>query len=294
MAIRPLPYEQLSALLAVVEQGSFQAAGRELRITQSAVSQRVSQLEELLGEPLLVRSNPPGLTAAGEELAAHTRRVMALEEELLSRRSSKQLRARLGINADSLATWFMPALAQFWQKRRVMVELDVENEDYTFSRMREGIVTACVSSRKVPLPGCEAEKLGTMRYVCCSSRDFYKTHFSGGLTKEKLLLAPAVLFNNKDSVHQRFLERTFKLRSAKYPKHVVPSSQGFLAVILEGMAYGLVPELQASEYLKSKRLKNIVPEKFVNVDLYYHYPRFETDWEHDLRRTIVEAAADML
>ena len=292
--LRPLPYEQLNALLAVIEGGSFQAAGRELNVTQSAVSQRISQLEDQLGEPLLVRTSPPTLTPAGEELIAHTRRVLALEAELLARRSNKQLRARLGINADSLATWFLPALAQFWQKSRVLVELDVENEDYTFKRMREGVVTACVSSRKAPLPGCEAQKLGTMNYVCCATSDFCKTYFPGGMTKANLLRAPAVLFNSKDSVHQRFLESNFKLRATSYPKHFVPSSQGFLYAVLEGMAYGLVPELQAAPYLKRKDVKNLAPKKSVQVDLYYHYPRFETEWEREMRETIVGAAGGML
>ena len=58
----PFPYEQILALSTIVERGSFQGAAEYLHITQPAISQRVSQLEEVFDEPLLIRSSPPQLT----------------------------------------------------------------------------------------------------------------------------------------------------------------------------------------------------------------------------------------
>lgn len=53
-----LDYAALSALAAVVREGSFEAAAAALSITPSAVSQRIKGLEERLGAVLVVRSSP--------------------------------------------------------------------------------------------------------------------------------------------------------------------------------------------------------------------------------------------
>ena len=56
-----LDYKLLAALDAVVRDGSFEQAARSLNITQSAVSQRIKQLERVAGQVLLVRASPPRL-----------------------------------------------------------------------------------------------------------------------------------------------------------------------------------------------------------------------------------------
>lgn len=50
-----LLHPQLAAFLAVLEEGSFEAAARRLSLTQSAISQRIKALEDRLGQVLIVR-----------------------------------------------------------------------------------------------------------------------------------------------------------------------------------------------------------------------------------------------
>lgn len=74
---------QLEALLAVLEQGSFAAAARTLGRRRSTLQTQVEALESELGGVLLVRS-PHGTTAtrAGEAFADRARRLLADAEAL--------------------------------------------------------------------------------------------------------------------------------------------------------------------------------------------------------------------
>ncbi|NKY07016.1 LysR family transcriptional regulator, partial [Cellulomonas hominis] len=56
---------QLRALLAVVDEGSFEGAAVALHLTQSAVSQRIRALETAVGQVLVRRTRPAGVTEAG-------------------------------------------------------------------------------------------------------------------------------------------------------------------------------------------------------------------------------------
>src|SRR5690606_24636694 len=86
-----LSSKQLAAFLGVTREGSFSLAAQRLHITQSALSQRVRQLEEELETGLIIRDAAGlQLTPAGEELLRYCQVRESLETEALSRISSTQ------------------------------------------------------------------------------------------------------------------------------------------------------------------------------------------------------------
>ena len=110
-----LDYKLLAALNAVIEQQSFDLAAKQLFISQPAVSQRIKLLEEKLGQPVMVRGQPITVTSIGEKLLSHYKMVQQLEDELLPEllpnAPSKPMKVSLTVNADSIATWFLDAIA---------------------------------------------------------------------------------------------------------------------------------------------------------------------------------------
>ncbi len=83
MTAAPYSLDQLASFLAVVDEGSFSAAGRKLGRVQSAVSYAISQLEGALGARLFDRAGHlPTLTDTGQRLAAEARLVLAQAREL--------------------------------------------------------------------------------------------------------------------------------------------------------------------------------------------------------------------
>jgi LysR family transcriptional regulator, chromosome initiation inhibitor len=152
-----LDYPQLAALAAVVREGSFEAAARALHVTPSAVSQRIRALEERVGAVLVQRGQPCVSTAAGRPLLLHAQRVALLEAELHAvlpaargaRPTLPTATLHVAVNADSLATWFVAALAAFAPAHpSLRVELVVDDQDHTAQALREGAVLAAAAHRR--------------------------------------------------------------------------------------------------------------------------------------------------
>ncbi len=88
---------------------SFSRAAEKLNTTQPGVSQRISAMEQLLGESLINRSSKPiSLTSAGRVLFAHTevllRQVSSMETDLRLHKKRQQ-RVRLGVSETIVQTW---------------------------------------------------------------------------------------------------------------------------------------------------------------------------------------------
>lgn len=173
----------LSTLAAAVRHGTFEAAAVALHITPSAVSQRVAALERRHGRVLLVRRKPVRATRAGEVLLRLAAQVELLEREAATElgglggpdpegEASAWTELTLVVNADSLATWVLPALRAVAARHRVTFELLREDEGHTTGLLREGHAVAAVTSDATPVPGCRATRLGRMRYLPVATPDY--------------------------------------------------------------------------------------------------------------------------
>ena len=117
--------------LSVLEHGSFSAAGRELGMTQPAVSNHLHALEERFGVTLLTRGGRVRATPAGESLARHARRALAeisaLETEM-ARHSGPRGRLVVGVSTTP-GELLLPRLAAVFSARYPEVTLDVRVAD---------------------------------------------------------------------------------------------------------------------------------------------------------------------
>ncbi|SEG21881.1 LysR family transcriptional regulator [Jhaorihella thermophila] len=84
--MRNLDITTLRSFIAVADSGGVTRAAGFLHLTQSAVSMQIKRLEETLGVELLDRSGRTiALTAAGEQLLVYARRMVGLNDEVVSR-----------------------------------------------------------------------------------------------------------------------------------------------------------------------------------------------------------------
>jgi len=163
-----IDYKLLKALDAVVLEQNFERAANRLHITQSAISQRIKLLETQLGQPLLIRAQPIQPNALGQQLLGHYQRVLQLETELANQfnNNKKQTQSMpIAVNADSLSSWFIPALTPLLQHKNIELNLYVEDESRTWERMRSGEALACVTSKAKGIVGSESYFLGYMANV---------------------------------------------------------------------------------------------------------------------------------
>ncbi|OON39518.1 transcriptional regulator ArgP [Izhakiella australiensis] len=281
-------YRTLQALDAVIRERGFERAAQKLCITQSAVSQRIKQLENMFGQPLLVRTIPPRPTEQGQKLLALLHQVELLEEEWLGNENGSgttPLLLSLAVNADSLATWLLPALKNVLSDSPVRLNLQVEDESRTQERLRRGEVVGAVSIQPQPLPSCLVSQLGALDYLFVSSPEFAARYFPNGVTRSALLKAPVVAFDHLDDMHQAFLQQNFDLSPGSVPCHIVNSSEAFVQLARQGTTCCMIPHLQIEKELASGELIDLTPGLYQRRMLYWH--RFAP--ESRLMRRVTDA-----
>ena len=294
-----LDYAALSALAAVIREGSFERAAQALHVTPSAVSQRIRQLEERVGSALVVRGQPCRPTDTGRRLCQHVDRVRLLEQELqgtlpaLAPQGLTRVPLPVAVNADSLATWFTPALATYAAEAPVLVEVAVDDQDHTAEWLRSGAVLAAVTGSARPAVGCNSRPLGAMRYLAAASPAFVARHFAAGVGAGSLAQAPSLVFNTKDDLQARWVQRLCH-RHVELPRHTLPSSQAFVTAAVAGMGWGLQPLSLIAEHLRAGTLVELVPDTALDVPLHWQHARAASAWLEGLSSAVLAAARQAL
>ncbi|CDN58369.1 LysR family transcriptional regulator ArgP [Neorhizobium galegae] len=296
-----IDYTALRVLHAVIQSGSFEKAATVLNVTPSAVSQRVKQLEERVGAALVVRGTPCVATEKGDQLCSHMENVGILEHDLLKELPSladphgpqQRVTLRIATNADSLGTWFLEAMAEFSKSSDYLLNLSVDDQDYTSDWLQQGKVIAAVSGSDKPISGCRRFPLGALRYHATASPGFITRRFAGGVTPETLADAPSLTFDQKDRLQSDWVRQTLG-ESVSLPTHWLPSTQSFVEASLMGMGWGMNPIQLVRDHLEAGRLVELLPGKTLDVPLYWHINRLAADRLNALTRCVSEVAGRTL
>ncbi|OCG39993.1 LysR family transcriptional regulator ArgP [Gilliamella sp. Bif1-4] len=289
-------YRALQALDAVIKERGFERAADKLCITQPAVSQRIKQLESFFGQQLLVRTIPPRATKQGEHLLGLLHQVELLEQQWLgdNEQNATPLSLSIAINADSLATWFLPALKPVLDKNILRFDIQVKDEEHTLELLRLGTVVGAISIQANPLPGCLSDLLGALDYIFVASPDFAKKYFPNGVTRSSLLKAPAVAFDHLDDMHQAFLQENFNLTPGSVICHITSSSEAFVQLAKQGSACCMLPKLQVERELKNGELINLTDGLYQRRMLYWHRFAPESSVMQNISEALIRYAQQTL
>jgi LysR family transcriptional regulator (chromosome initiation inhibitor) len=263
--------DQLSTLRALIEDGTFEQAARRLHITPSAVSQRVKAMEQSAGRVLVQRTTPVALTDAGRVVLRYARQVELLEADTVRALQEGgsmggSVPISLAVNADSLATWFLDALAPVADKLDITFDLHREDQEHTSSLLRSGAVLAAVTSSRDTVQGCVTEPLGRMRYRAVATPAFVARRLGAGLAG--LADAPVVTFDGNDDLQDAFLRGQGGVPGIA-PRHVIPASNDFARAVLLGLGWGVLPEQQCLAEIADGRLVQLAAEHPVDVPLFW-------------------------
>lgn len=223
-------------------------------------------------------------TPTGKRLLRHYSQVQLLESELRSELDADDpnhpTTVRIAVNADSLATWFLPAIAGMFSRHAWLLELIVDDESYTHHLLKNGEAVGCVTTTANPMAGCSSEFLGTMEYLAVATPEFAARYFewtkasdnsSAQITQAQLTKAPAVVFSTKDKMHEKYLAQYFQMLPGQWWQHSIPSSESFLEAINLSLGYGLVGHLQAKPLIDKGILIELTPQQRMRVPLYWQH-----------------------
>jgi LysR family transcriptional regulator, chromosome initiation inhibitor len=286
---------QLAALAAVHRRGSFDLAAAELHVTPSAISQRIKALEEATGTLLIRRGQPCSATPSGLRLIRHHDEVALLESTLaadLPALAPGPATLRIAVNADSLATWVIPALAA---TPGFLFDLVIDDQDVSQDWLRRGEVMAAITAHPGPLQGCDTVPLGSLRYRATAAPTYRAQWFPSGVTPQALTRAPALTFSDKDRLQDRWVARHTGAKSrASFPSHRMASSQAFVEACLTGLGWGLNPEPLVKDHLAKGTLVELVANTPLDVALHWQFTRLAAPALSRLTQAIRQAAAGVL
>ena len=293
----------LECLAAIIEEGGFERAAKRLSITQSAVSQRLRTLETQAGTVLVVRGRPLKPTPAGRLLLKHTMQMRLLHTDLeyelhqlspgTTGNEREGDRVSVAVNADSIATWALPAFDALVQQG-LPLEIITDDQDFTQDWLREGQVLGCVTTLKQALRGCKVVPLGAMTYVAVASPAAIARFCPDGLSPQGFLAMPFIAFNRKDDLQAEFVSRSFGLKHVHLNQCFVPSSEGQVRAVLAGWGASVVPEQLVGALIATGQLIRLAPSSALNVNLYWHCWNLDSAVLHALSAAVISAAAQSL
>ena len=284
----------LAALSSILRHGSFDAAAADLSVTPSAVSQRIKALEDRVGVSLINRGTPCTGTPAGLRIAQHANDIGVLEAQLSRELALEQregpARVRIAVPADSVAVWFIDAMAQV---DGLLFDLVIDDQDHSADWLRRGEVSAAVTVGGQPVTGCDTHSLGMMRYLPTASPEYVSAWFAEGVTPQSLERAPCLIYNRKDTLQTTWIAQQFGRRISP-PAHFLPSSHGFVDAAIAGLGWGMNPEALVRSALDDDLLRLLMPNAALDVPLSWQTGRIQARALRPMTNSVLRAAAASL
>jgi len=255
-------------LAVLAEQGSFTRAAASLNVSKAAMSQRIAELEQAAGVPLVRRTTRSvRLTEAGQQLAENTRGAFgqiadsfeAVREQAVSPQGTLRLSAPVALARQQL----VPRLPAFLRANpRIRIELDLS--DQLSSLSGEGFDLA-IRHTSTPPANYVAWALCGVRSVLVASRAYLDRH---GTPEHPSDLADhaCLHYPRRQSTTVWTFESAGRSRAGPR-RHVVPvggpfavnNSEGLREAAQAGLGLTILPDFSAQQALARGELVQVLP-----------------------------------
>jgi LysR family transcriptional regulator, transcriptional activator of the cysJI operon len=249
---------QLTTLRALKRMGTLSGAGRELRLSQPAVSLQMKELGAEIGVELFrMRGKRLELSDAGEELVRYAERILGLVEEAPEAARAKARRGGLVRVAASSTPGvsLLPDLIARYRKSKpdVLVTLTVTNTEDVEEKIRRadvdlGVVGGRLASADLALERWWEDEL--VLVVSASHRFARRRQVSPSALARELLLS-----REHGSATRTTYEAVFLAAGLPLPQtHVVGDTEAIKRAVAAGMGIALLSRFSVAEEVKGRRL----------------------------------------
>lgn len=233
----------LRVFLSILERGSLSAAGRQLGLSQPAVSNHLHALEKRFGVALLVRRGRVRTTPAGECLADHARRVLeefsALEQEMAHYSAPH---GRLVIGASTTpGEVLVPHVASAFSARypNVMLDVEIADTEETLKALLEHEIEVAIVGREVDHPRLESQAIEQDELVLVVAAT---DPLAGSeVAPEDLADRPFVMREKGSATRQATEEGLATVGLAPRVTMELGSNAAVVGAVAEGTGIGVVP-----------------------------------------------------
>ena len=279
---------QLDAFTEVARRGSFSDAAERLHITQSALSQRILNLESELGSTLFIReSSGIRLTDLGQRLLRYCQARESLEGEFMQALKSKESSELAGLVrvagfSTVVRSVLIPALADLGAKNP-SVQLEIMSKELREipSLLETGQCEFALLSRPLDRHGLESQLLGHEENVLVQAK--------GKKTREGVFLD----HDEDDTMTIEYL----KHQGRGAPKLVSRSYLDEIYALIDGVLAGLGRAVVPLHIARSIKGLEIVPgQKPLRSPVYlvYYHQAFFTSLQSAVIETLREKVPALL
>jgi DNA-binding transcriptional LysR family regulator len=270
-----IKFESIVAFAAIAEAGSVTGAARRLAISKSVISERLTELERVLGAKLVRRTTRRlSLTEEGntfyERAKLILRDVESASSELAERRGTLTGPIRISGPVTFGSLHLGPALFGFLAKNP-RIELTLELDDRFVNVLTEGY-DAVVRHGPVDDNRVIVKRLATSRRFLVASPDYLKRRGSPA-SLEDLEQHKGIIYSNRGSNDWRF--RTGRKLTNVLPDAALRVNNGLLMrdAAIAGLGIALLPTFLLEDPLNKRTLKVIdVGAEAEGATIYIAYP----------------------
>lgn len=270
-------FADLEAFVAVVELESFSAAADRLQVAKSAVSRRVSQLENRLGASLLNRTTRKlSLTESGKVFYQQAKQILDDLSDAEQQVSDQQgeLRGTIRIAAPlSFGILHLAPVVAAFMKHHPDVEVDLDLNDRLVNLVEDGFDMA-IRIGLLEDSNLVSRKISQMSVVTAASPEYLQSH---GVPQSPLDLEKCDGLEYSNLPRQRrwvFEDSAGKVFIPKVPCRIQANNGNVLIkMAVEGLGVLRSPSFMADTALQQGRLVRILEEwDMPPIPMYAIYP----------------------
>jgi molybdate transport repressor ModE-like protein len=263
-------WAHIHLLTLIAQTGSFTQAAQRASLSKAAVSQRVAELERVVGLPLLQRTTRSvRLTDAGRRLVddttesfAHIERSIASVRDLAGQpRGLVRMTAPVALGRQQVA----PTLEAFF-RRHPDVRVELELSDRLAHLAQDGFDLA-VRHTSAPPDNHVAWKLCESRTLLIASAGYLRRRGTPAHPSE--LAEHDCLAYLRSGPAQWLFEQADRPRGAREPERVSVRVEGPLRAnnsellrdaVLSGLGIAQIPDFSVAAALRAGRLREVLPQ----------------------------------
>ena len=256
-------FRDLEHFIAVAETGSIARAAERCHTVASAVSKRLSDLEESFGMPLLVRgAKGVELTPAGHTFLARARSVLhqaeQLDEEIRRHASGARGHVRVFANLSAIVEFLPAALAAFLSK---YPDIHIHLEEHVSAAVAAGVADNLadfgILSEVAAVDGLTMTPFRTDELVAVLKSD-HPLATNPQLAFSDVVALPLVGLHANSSLHHLLARAAADAGRSLAFRIRVTSFDAVCAMVAAGLGLSVIPKAAATAYAAQLGL-NIVP-----------------------------------
>jgi len=262
--MKDLDLKTLRLLVAVCDHGSIKDAAAQENIEASAISKRLAQLEETLGQTVLVRGRKGAeLTTAGRTLIEHARTMLLtmdrIESDMLAYKGGIQGQVRLAASSSAIAESLLDDLTHFMRDKanqHIKVNIEEKISQDIVTMVRGGLASLGVLWGNVDLSDLNSKAYRQDELVLAVHPEHplankQAVRFEETLDHEHVGLSPAT------AVYTMLHKAAAKAgRSINY-KVIVSNFDGAFRVVSANLGVSVVPKEVAAMYAAAGQIKTV-------------------------------------